>query len=65
MTIRNLIPIIAFLGLALVIGPAILYLADVIEKDPMKTAMIAGTALWFASAPFWATQKAIQTTKRK
>lgn len=57
MTIRILVPIIALLGLALVIGPAILYLADVIEKDSMKTAMIVGTALWFASAPFQATQK--------
>jgi DMSO reductase anchor subunit len=51
MTIRNLITIIAFLGLALVIGPAVLYLADVIEKDSMKTAMLAGTALWFCFGP--------------
>jgi len=53
MTIRTLIPIIAILGLALVIGPAILYLADVLEKDTMKAMMLAGTATWFVSAPFW------------
>lgn len=57
MTIRTLIPIIAILGLALVIGPAVLYLADVIEKDAMKAAMLAGTATWFVAAPFWMREK--------
>jgi len=54
---KTLLPIIAFLGLALVIGPAILYLADVIEKDSMKTAMLVGTGIWFVSAPFWINKK--------
>jgi len=58
MTLKILIPIIALLGLVLVIGPAILYLADVIEKDSMQSIMLAGTAVWFASAPFWINKKA-------
>ena len=53
MSIRYLIPIIALLGLTLVIGPAILYLADVIEKDAMKVVMLVGTVLWFVSVPYW------------
>lgn len=61
MTSKVLIPIIAILGLALVIGPAILYLADVIEKDAMKAAMLAGTATWFGSAPFWMREKTSKT----
>jgi hypothetical protein len=50
---KTLILIISCLGLALVIGPPILYLADAIDKQAMQSLMLAGTAVWFVSAPFW------------
>lgn len=50
---RKLIPIISFAGLALVIGPALLYVVGGIDKPTMKTVMLAGTVLWFVTVPFW------------
>ena len=38
--------------------PALKHLADVIEKDSMQSIMLAGTAVWFASAPFWINKNA-------
>lgn len=50
---RKLIPLVSVIALALVIVPACLYLADAIYKPVMQSLMLAGTALWFISAPFW------------
>ncbi len=50
---RILLPIISFIGLALVIGAPLVYLVGSLEKDLMKHLMLAGTILWFASVPFW------------
>lgn len=50
---KKLVPVISFLGLALVIVPACLYLAGIMEKPQMKSLMLIGTLLWFISAPMW------------
>ena len=50
---KKLIPIVSVLGLVLVIIPACLYLAGVMDKPQMKTLMLIGTVLWFVSAPLW------------
>ena len=44
---------ISAIGLGLVIIPAILYLAGTLDKTGMKSLMLVGTVLWFASVPFW------------
>ena len=50
---KKLLPVVSVIALALVIAPSCLYLADVIDKPTMKLLMLAGTVLWFVSAPFW------------
>lgn len=50
---KRFIPIVSAIGLALVIVPACLYLADSINKSQMKSLMLIGTLLWFLSAPLW------------
>ena len=54
---KFLLPILSLLGLALVIVPAVAYLAGWMEKDPMKQLMLTGTLLWFATVPFWMGKK--------
>ena len=54
---KVVLPIISFIGLALVIGAPIVYLVGSLDKDLMKHLMLAGTILWFASVPFWMGKK--------
>lgn len=50
---KKLLPLISAIGLTLVIVPAILYLAVLIEKPLMQGLMATGTVLWFFSIPDW------------
>jgi hypothetical protein len=50
---KKWLPLVSAIALALVIVPACLYLADAMEKPRMQALMLAGTVLWFVSAPFW------------
>lgn len=50
---KTLLVAISFLGLALVIGAPMTYLAGTTNKDTMMNLMLIGTLLWFASVPFW------------
>lgn len=50
---KKILLIVSFIGLGLVICPAILYLAGTLDKPPMKHLMLIGTVLWFVSVPFW------------
>jgi hypothetical protein len=54
---KKLLPIISFVGLALVIIPACLYLAGSTDKSQLKNLMLVGTVLWFVSAPLWMGRK--------
>jgi hypothetical protein len=48
-----LIKIISITGLALNIIPALLTFNDIISFDHYITLMLAGTLMWFLTAPFW------------
>jgi hypothetical protein len=50
---KKLLLAISFLGLALVIGPSLAYLAGTAGKDTMTNLMMLGTLLWFVSVPLW------------
>jgi hypothetical protein len=50
---KRWLPLISMAGLALVIVPAVLYLTGTITKDLMTTLMLAGTVVWFVTAPLW------------
>ena len=47
------IKIISITGLALNIIPALLTFNDIISFDHYKILMLAGTLMWFLTAPFW------------
>lgn len=49
--------ILSWLGLALTIGPAFLFLVDAMNLETVKATMILGAALWLASAPILQRQK--------
>ncbi len=50
---KKLLPVLSFLGLALVLAPPIAYLAGSVDKASMSTIMLVGTLLWFATVSFW------------
>ncbi|MCD6596695.1 MAG: hypothetical protein J7L04_03355 [Bacteroidales bacterium] len=50
---KSLLKIISLIGLLVTIIPSFLVFADVIAPDTNKLLMIAGTLLWFSTAPFW------------
>lgn len=50
---NKVVKYLSFLGLALVLVPAVLYLFAMLEKSTMSLLMIAGTVLWFSTVPFW------------
>lgn len=50
---KRILPMLSFVALLLVITPACLYLMGSIGKTDMKSIMLAGTILWFASVPLW------------
>jgi hypothetical protein len=50
---KKWLPLVSAIALALVTVPACLYLAEVIDKPRMQALMLAGTVLWFVSAPLW------------
>ena len=55
--IRYLYPLLAVVGLAMVLIPSILHFVDTITMDQMKTYMFIGTMLWFAGAIPWLGRK--------
>lgn len=50
---KNILKIVSVTGLALNIVPAILVFNNIMSFDNYKWLMLAGTLMWFASAPFW------------
>ena len=49
----TLLKLASFLGLALTVIPAFLVFAGAIPWETHALLMLAGTILWFATAPFW------------
>ncbi len=50
---KKLMPVVSAIALALVIVPSVMYFADSMDKLRMQALILAGTALWFATAPLW------------
>lgn len=49
--------IISFVGLGLTVVPAFLVFAGMLAWEDHAAIMLAGTVLWFATAPFWMLSK--------
>ncbi len=50
---KTLMPLVSYVGLALVFIPAVAYLLGSVDKSAMTNLMLAGTIVWFGSVPFW------------
>ena len=50
---KTLLQLASFVGLALTVVPAFLVFAGTISWEQHALAMLIGTLIWFASAPFW------------
>ena len=50
---KTVLFIISIIGLILTLVPAFLVFVGKTDLDTAKGLMIAGTVLWFATAPFW------------
>jgi len=45
--------ILSAIGLILTLAPSFLVFSGAIDLECNKTLMLAGTILWFVTAPFW------------
>jgi len=45
--------VLGLLALILTIAPALFNATGILSEAAMKALMLAGTILWFATAPFW------------
>ncbi len=50
---RIILQIISYLALLVVVLTPVLFLTQTIELDLVKSLMLTGTIVWFASTPFW------------
>lgn len=48
-----ILKVISVIGLLLMLVPSVLLLHDAIEESMVKTFMMIGTLVWFATATFW------------
>jgi hypothetical protein len=54
---KSVIKFISVIGIALTIVPAFLVFMGILTWDIHADLMLAGTILWFCSAPFWIKEK--------
>ena len=54
---RRAAQIASFVALAGTIVPALLFFADQMDLDRVKTWMLASTFLWFVATPLWMERK--------
>jgi hypothetical protein len=52
-TMKSILKILSYSGLALTIIPSLLVFKGIIPIELHYNLMIAGMVLWFVSAPFW------------
>ena len=50
---KTLLKFISFAGLVLMFASAVLVFNDVMERKVYLILALVGTAMWFASVPFW------------
>jgi len=54
---KYILIILSIIGLVLTIAPSVLVFMNVIEFETHKHLMLAGTLIWFFTAPFWIKEK--------
>jgi hypothetical protein len=54
---KELLRLVSMVGLGLTVVPAFLVFIGNISWNSHANLMLAGTLIWFASAPFWMTEK--------
>ncbi|MEM9829643.1 MAG: hypothetical protein AAF944_03350 [Bacteroidota bacterium] len=54
---KLLLQLSSTLGLLLTIIPSLLYFTGYVPLSVQQHLMLAGTVLWFATAPFWMNKK--------
>ena len=50
---KTTLKLLSLVGLTLTVVPALFVFSGSISWDEHAAAMLAGTVLWFATAPFW------------
>lgn len=50
---KTLLKLISFSGLALMFASAVLFFNEAVSRQAYLVLALAGTALWFATVPFW------------
>jgi hypothetical protein len=53
--------ILSVIGLLLTVVPSLLVFSGIIDLASHKKLMMAGTVLWFVTAPFWMNKKIPET----
>jgi hypothetical protein len=61
---KTLLKIISATGLLFTLFPSFLVFSGIIEIAGHKLLMLAGTILWFSTAPFWLGRKAPLTEQK-
>jgi hypothetical protein len=50
---RRILQVFSWAALGATIVPSVLYLRDGLPLDAVKAWMLAGTVVWFVTAPLW------------
>jgi hypothetical protein len=50
---RRILQVLSWMALAATLVPAVLYLTGSMPLATVKTWMLAGTVVWFATVPMW------------
>jgi hypothetical protein len=53
MPMKRTLQLVSWIALTATIVPPLLYLADSMPLDTVKTWMLAGTVVWFVTVPMW------------
>ena len=57
----NIVKIISYMCLVVVLLAPILFYTDTLTESQMKTTLLVGTVVWFASAATWINKEAPET----
>jgi len=57
MTMRRILQVASWLALAGTVLPSCLFLADSLDLDSVKTAMLVSAFVWFVATPLWLERK--------
>ena len=57
MLLRRILQVVSWLALAGTVLPSCLFVANSLELDSVKTAMLVSTVVWFVATPLWMQRK--------